>query len=1107
MYRLLVSVLRCMGLVSLVLVGGHLSAGAANMIVADGQARGEIVIAEDAGRTVRLAAQELQDSVEKMSGARLPILFGPSGAAEVVLYVGASEATERLGVTAKGLSDGAWRIASGDDWMVFIGDDTLFEPREPWARNNGQIASGWLQEQWQEASGGNWGVPNSGMYKNQWRRIPADMGLPEGVEVDPRETLTIWAFDEHGSFNAVCGWLYSLGMRWYMPGEIGEVVPQLRSIPLTPVNETVFPDFSLRRFNVRYSVVGEDTSRWAMRLGLRDPNEIQVAHGMATMTKRQEVFDRHPEWFAEYNGKRSFNPHGNNQLCYSNEELLEETVRYARAQFDVYGFDAVSIMPPDGYTRMCECSLCEGKESPELGTNGVHSNHIWGFVNEVARRVAETHPDKLIINCAYNRYRQPPSDVDKLEPNVRVVLVGGRRPMSNRPDQIDYHREWRDAWYAKTDHPIMIFENYPFTGRGTYMPMFTATSIGESINSTKGRSDGEDIWMSIGRDFATRDIGYNHFPAYFTARMYWGGADKDIRPLVEEYCALFYGPAGDRMLAFFDYCEANWQRMGSEQDVAEQALKLFDAALAAAPQESIYARRLALVDDYLSALRSKSEQLGRVRGPIPTLRMVYNWRGPIKIDGILDEDEWVNNPAASTVSLREMQAGGVPTFGTTVKAVWVRNSLYLAIRCNEPAGHPLNVTTDQKNDPAILDGDAVRVLIETDSRSFYEIVVNPAAAVIDFDHSASEETAARWSSEVKVATHIADDHWTIEMELPITNDENDPLHQVIGRKPTVSLPWFINIVRQRVRDDGVEFSAFSPTGSESPHDPMRFGRLYDGRSSAYNAAEPEYDFIQAMRKAANLARGGDNRQAVTVLVEQAEDDVSDFQRSLALAEAVRQAHAADDPVLAESLFAEIPIQAVAASLKMERLLAQRDAAAVVSRFGDADIAAWPFWQRGEGYRLRAAARAATGDHKGAAEDYRNAVIWIGDWRQRAQTHLALANLLSRDPAAVDEALALYKAVIDSASRISNPDQFAALIELARLESARGNHADAIGMIETAEPNNIGSPIWRGRILMALADSLNADGRQADARAVYRTVAADEAVPRPIREQANSLLAD
>ena len=67
------------------------------------------------------------------------------------------------------------------------------------------------------------------------------------------------------------------------------------------------------------------------------------------MTGNDAVFAEHPEWFALYGGKRHYTPgYSKNQLCYSHPGLFEETVRWARAQFDHYDFDTVSIMPPDG---------------------------------------------------------------------------------------------------------------------------------------------------------------------------------------------------------------------------------------------------------------------------------------------------------------------------------------------------------------------------------------------------------------------------------------------------------------------------------------------------------------------------------------------------------------------------------------------------------------------------------------------------------------------------------------------------------------------------------------------------------------------------------------
>src|SRR6185369_9159214 len=109
-------------LVSLfVLVLSALPALAAdNFLVKDGQARAEVVIAETPPRSTRLAAHELRRQVEKITGARLSIVTAPTGKVPVRVFVGRSPHTDRLKISADGLRHGAYRITSGDDWLVLI---------------------------------------------------------------------------------------------------------------------------------------------------------------------------------------------------------------------------------------------------------------------------------------------------------------------------------------------------------------------------------------------------------------------------------------------------------------------------------------------------------------------------------------------------------------------------------------------------------------------------------------------------------------------------------------------------------------------------------------------------------------------------------------------------------------------------------------------------------------------------------------------------------------------------------------------------------------------------------------------------------------------------
>ena len=240
-------------------------------------------------RHVRQGWQRLisRPTLRRFQAPKLPIATKPSADVPVQIYVGESPHAAKLGVTSDGLKHGAYRIVSGDNWLALIGDDRDFEPVHPFARNHGDIPR--AQAEWEKIVGAPYGMPSRGLYKNRLR-LPGETGKPDGAVTDKKETLEIWGFDERGSFNAVCGYLRKLGARWYLPGELGEVLPEMKTIPLPSIDETAIPDFPLRQFNFRFSTAGYETSMWAMRLGTRNDARIHLAHGMSGMTNNEKVF-------------------------------------------------------------------------------------------------------------------------------------------------------------------------------------------------------------------------------------------------------------------------------------------------------------------------------------------------------------------------------------------------------------------------------------------------------------------------------------------------------------------------------------------------------------------------------------------------------------------------------------------------------------------------------------------------------------------------------------------------------------------------------------------------------------------------------------------------
>lgn len=1037
---------------------------AQSLLVENGLPRAEIVISGSPTRMQRVAAHEFRMQIEKISGARLPIVTQPGGKA-VKVFIGASAHNP---VKVDGLKDGAYRIQSGGGWLALVGDDSDFTPVGPFARNNGDIQR--AQAEFEQIMGAPYGMPNAGLHKNRLK-LPGDTGRPGGVATGKNESLDIWGLDERGSFNAVCGFLHKLGARWYLPGELGEVLPSLPTIGLPRLNETTRPDFALRQFNFRFSVVGPDTSLWAMRLGMRNDERLQIAHGMATMTNRGEVFAKHPEWFALYGGKRDFRPGDSKcQLCYSNDELFRETVRYARAQIDTWELQSVSIMPPDGYTAICQCEKCKGKDSPERNERGLLSDYVWDFVNRVAKEVGKTHPQAKILNCAYGVYTLPPLKIEKLEPNVIVCIVGGRRPINKDGDKGEGESApevLRAAWAKKTDNPLLIFENYPFTDRGWYLPGYDAHSLVNSVNATKGVSAGEDIWLSVRQDFDKAGIGFNHFLVYFTARSYWGGKDVDADAMLRDYCRLFYGPAEAEMRAFFNYCEQNWTTMEEDKSKADEALALFEKAKAKTNASSVYSRRIALIDDFLKGLRMKSQQLGQKRGPVPVVRLVGDAEN-IVIDGKLDDEYWQKCPTAATGRFRELQTGRTPTFGTSFKAGWQGNNVVFAIRCDEHRGEkPVSAST-RDDDSAIWHGDAIEIELATETRSYYQIAVSPAGHVVDLDRSAPRGQWFTWDSKAEVATHVADDHWTVEIRLPVTQDENDPLHQVIGRKPTQSLPWHINLCRQRIREDGQEHSALSPTGTEGFHEPMKFAHFYDGRSHKFEAAEMEEGYLKTSRAADELMKNRKLEEAFTALVEFADGKAGDFQKAAALEQAAGYALAGKRFDLAAEVIDWIPIQAVEKTVRMRYLLAKQQAPEVVARFGNEDIAKWPFWKRGDGFHARGRAYFIVKAGDKTEADLKAALEFTREPRTRDSVLLLLAQNREQHLKNDADALTSYHAIVDDRKQLGGADEFAALQGIARILTRRGQFDEALAVLNGVDAGKLPG-VWKASIAKSIEE--------------------------------------
>ena len=127
------------------------------------------------------------------------------------------------------------------------------------------------KQEWEELAGHPWQNPiASRIYKNY------------------NKQLDIWSYDHRGSLNAVYAFLRSLGVRWYMPGELGEIVPETRDIALPEINQTVRPAYEVRSVSRPMISSNEiEDALWYLRIGANDQYGI-LHHGQRNLTEHPE---------------------------------------------------------------------------------------------------------------------------------------------------------------------------------------------------------------------------------------------------------------------------------------------------------------------------------------------------------------------------------------------------------------------------------------------------------------------------------------------------------------------------------------------------------------------------------------------------------------------------------------------------------------------------------------------------------------------------------------------------------------------------------------------------------------------------------------------------
>jgi hypothetical protein len=254
--------------------------------------------------------------------------------------------------------------------------------------------------------------------------------VPENFTIKSGKDVLFLVGNDEGDFQgtlfAVYDFLESLGCRWFAPGDLWEVVPEMKNIEIsTDLNRTEKPECLARR-GVWYHYYGKHymtpeaklaiakNGEWRLR---NKGNTVRLPSGHALKNYvGKSYFKKHPEYFPLVNGKRI-----PSQVCYTNDEVVKIIVDKLRKKFDSDpGLKFLSLAENDSH-GYCECAACE--KIGGTGKDKISRKQVY-FLNRIAAEIKKSHPGKILTFMAYRAEEtgEVPSGM-KAEDNLLVSVI------------------------------------------------------------------------------------------------------------------------------------------------------------------------------------------------------------------------------------------------------------------------------------------------------------------------------------------------------------------------------------------------------------------------------------------------------------------------------------------------------------------------------------------------------------------------------------------------------------------------------------------------------------------------------------------------------------
>lgn len=413
------------------------------------------------------------------------------------------------------------------------------------------------------------------------------------VVVDRRRGIGLYGESEGGSSYAVYELLHRLGCRWFMPTDLGEVVPNLPTLAAPVMDEKLAPATIYRN---PYSG-GADFQR-RNRLGPFGGlgPVVWLAEGDGSLNRyfTEEELKAHPEWTYQ------------NQIRLTHPGVADHVARKILAELDTahapmrkFGLrPGYSLVPPDGQVLTEDPEERKHDPDPRVweGAAGRWSvtDRLMVLHGRIAKQVRERYPDVAFGDQAYVNKSLPPAK-QPVPTDFRIVICPidfNRHHPMDWPDHINefWLRDLVQGWNLKGARINAYWYGINLAEISAPCPFITKWSRDLTIllenNMDEWGPEYMNGWESM-------------MPAYYLSiRMTFNKAEKPAE-ILDDLWTKFYGTAATPMQRYWTGIDKAYLDAREWSGSPYGYLKIFTPAVMTAARKDI--------DEALSLARTPLE--------------------------------------------------------------------------------------------------------------------------------------------------------------------------------------------------------------------------------------------------------------------------------------------------------------------------------------------------------------------------------------------------------------------------------------------------------------------------------------------------------------------